>query len=568
MKKKYTHTYALLLAAFLLAANVTLSVKPTYAHYEHTTVWNTVLPADVVPVSSDCLSADAEQTILLGQIPAEGKQIQFTMEAAVAASGKLKWTADSDLLQVSVESMQIEGQGTLDADPATAQEVLENDQLVELGGGSQVTVVLKLTPKAPITEETEVNLQVTWGDLLKGTFRGTLEQTAAINEEPIDPTEPEVTEPTEPEVTDPVQTEEPVNPVTEEPEATDPTDPVQPETEDVSLMSLTDSTEPEPITETEENTTQPEETTQPPQTTDPSTEETDPTEETTEPTQTPTDPSVEQTDPTEESTDPSQPEVTPDPELPEGLQVSSLGSFDPAESLPIHIRPSAAGDRLVLTMKKEADTENTAKLFPAYTRYSTDGGESWFLLYESDVITLTAQDTQPIPMLLDLSRQSLTAADQLLIEITEYAGDAAVATLGVEVLPNMNLADYTQPRFLTLENKTMEVLLPEGWANCGFAFTVEMLTVNSDGEPVYREVTQSAESFTAVHTLAVPESEGQPAVPEKITLQLGELLPPAGTYRLTMMWTFEDVCFQTTQMTFFINYSNDTLSQGTGGAGQ
>ena len=104
----------------------------------------------------------------------------------------------------------------------------------------------------------------------------------------------------------------------------------------------------------------------------------------------------------------------------------------------------------------------------------------------------------------------------------------------------------------------MELTFPQTWEEADLEYSVEILTMTEDGQLAYEIVELSEEVLTATYTRNAEE--------HKLELRIGEKLPQAGTYRLNMNWKYKGVCFEQTQTTFFINYSEyfdkDLSSQG------
>jgi hypothetical protein len=102
------------------------------------------------------------------------------------------------------------------------------------------------------------------------------------------------------------------------------------------------------------------------------------------------------------------------------------------------------------------------------------------------------------------------------------------------------------------EGYYFRVALPLGWEACEeIRYRAELLTINADGKPEYTEVPWNPESLDAV----IDPSTGT------LIVYMGARTPQAGTYRLTLECIYERICFEQTQMTFFINYSTRSDAQ-------
>lgn len=169
MGKKANSVYGLLLAVTVLAAVAVSSVGESYARYENTTTWNTFVEPVVAEkaVSSDWLQEVSQPpvTILLGEMSGNEMQVTFALESTADVSGNLSWTVDQpQYLQVTSDT----------ANPVQ----LVKDQ------NKTVTLTLSATETAltVVRDAVPVKVQVSWGDVMKGTFQVILPAVTAAEE--------------------------------------------------------------------------------------------------------------------------------------------------------------------------------------------------------------------------------------------------------------------------------------------------------------------------------------------------------------------------------------------------
>ena len=528
-RRKKNMLSALLLAPFLLTAGV-MGVGETQARYAQTVICNTVLHGAPGAVGSNCLLPDTKQVILLGEhISDTALSVNFTLESSRDFAERLQWHCSGMAsVDVRMELWMEQGVGSL-----------SEDQVLQLAAGSRAEICMTVTPAEPVTDPTEVSVRVLCGEL-EGTFRVNLLPVPQLPEEPepAEPTEPvEPTEPSEP--TEPTEPSEPTEP-TESGETTEPAEPSEPAEE---LLPL------------------------------------------------------EAEQPAEEDI----PEELPS----QDLQIRTFRQMERQDLLPVKVELiEKPADRMVLGMDGGS--------FPEFTRYSLDAGETWYLLYYGGTIEASAPEAAPEEnlswtMMLDLSAASLEGQDQWLLEAKTYDGETETgsASFPVELLESVGRAQsswvLTKPRWdsqsveqsedqptepsegqdsteptddtqaaqisegdepeqppgeelirVPLDPNASFVLpLPVGWEECDVEFGITGMTADDTGVR-YTPVILDPMS------LCVQRGED----PGTLIVWVGPNLPPAGKYRLTVEASFEGICFDRMEETFFINYypQSDTQS--------
>ena len=593
MAKRKTNSYWLSLIALLLVASMVLSVGDTQARYVNTTVWNTVVYPTSDQVISDCLRPEG-QTILLGQMPQDSLEITFTLESTRAISGKLSAVVDlDDLLDVELSQEKVE---------------MEAYETVE------ITMTLIPTDMAIDTPrpELDVNILVKLEGMLSGTFRVTLPE---LTEEDLGilPTEPEEIEPeetepeeTEPEETRPEETEpDPTEPEATEPEATEP-EPTDPEGEQPTENTEPTENTPEPaesipadeqaedpvIPDATENTASVDETAQ---------QETEvlfvavprylsdaiigsvrsgsfssasnmengdvPIEEvpvSSENTEAPTEPTEEGNEAPEESTEdpedttaaPEESETTEMPSEEEeekipsdsiGVRLFTLEAFDPDVNLPVLVLPEENTTRVVLGFGMEEDGVVILTEFPRYTRYSLDG-ENYFMFYFGGLIELDTTAVAEKSLLLDLGALDIGRSQDVALAAWAYNGRKLIGSTSTYAVAAADIDYAINTKVMTEYAPAMILTLPDEWKDCGLSYEVSLLVANQETGVMKYQFVKLGDTLKANHSIGASS-------PHWLTLELGEEKPQPGTYRLSMSWTFEGICFAQTQTTFFINYS-------------
>ncbi len=206
--------------------------------------------------------------------------------------------------------------------------------------------------------------------------------------------------------------------------------------------------------------------------------------------------------------------------------------------------------------------------FPRLTRYSEDDGETWKLLYFSDVI-LTHRDfmiqtTGGCCLILDLSR-TVDVADDEKDETAAEVDETTFLRIHVECeTPTQELSGRvtTRPNAMTFNTSTSQtpmlleldgtLLFPlvESWADAAQDGVILEKRVPSDDEPNGYGYEMIDLDQGMIHVTLNNEA---------LLVQAGEGYLEAGTYRLTIYYRFCDIQFAETQITFFVNYSDGAL---------
>lgn len=558
----------LLLLVLMYTASAVLAVGETQARYETTVVQNTLVQSGEKGITSNCLVTknEAPVTVLVGELSYyTSKSVSFWLKSSGAeATGKLAWSVEKadhlSYLNISMSS----GSDSIGSGDDVG---LLKDAKMEITMNIMPTPLARSEEHGPM----KINILVTWGDEMWGTFQVILPAVTDQTQEETPDGEGDDEDPERvPENTAPSKEPEENGETGNDGTLTEPTEPdtieksqSPPETTDQNVVpaSLEDAptdpeTEPE-NTEPSEPETQPTEPSVPEEPTDPTGE---------------TEGSGEPTEPTEpdEPTEPAEPTEPEQPEDP--IRLETIRRFDPAEKLPVKLSltEEVTFVRLGLWEVDQEATEDPEKpvmkvgALPNRTRFSLNQGESYYMLYDGCIAEFSLQGMTELSVLLDLSHADLEEDQELVLAMEAYVGDAKVASCRAVTTPDAKAAFQTrahaaaQPAALTdntssRENRIMnrdtalEFTLPLEWADYDLEYSVEILGRGEDGSLRYRNVDLSAGSLNATYT----NYDGV----HNLVLMTGQTLPQAGTYRLNMKWSYEGICYAELQTTFFINYS-------------
>ena len=267
-----------------------------------------------------------------------------------------------------------------------------------------------------------------------------------------------------------------------------------------------------------------------------------------------TEPEVTEPEVTEpEATEPevTEPEVT-EPEVTEPEATEPEVTVPPAAIVLESAQTYHSACLIPLKVVSDGDTKTSLQLvsgesvldFPRGTRFSLDKGASWFMLYQAGALQLDVTAGTPLTVLLDLSHTALVTEPSL----TVTAGTGEAITLTVNTAPL-----YTANTQVLNKNTELVVTLAELWQNCQLVYSVEVLLATEESK-YYVPVVLSEDGLMA-------ELSGQ-----KLRIRTGDILPPAGTYRLNLRWMDQGICVGQTQLSFFINYAAKQNVTQAGGA--
>ena len=526
--------YWLLLSVLIFTASVLTTIGESQARYVSTAAGTTVVEARKTGITSDCLvtAEDAPLTVLVGELPLDQstKTSFWVKSAGEGTVGKLAWSVSEPEYAEFLAITMMSGPDVID--PSMEIELLQNVEM-------EFTMTLMPTQVARTTvhETLKLNVLVTWGDTMWGTFQVILPAVEGEEEETTETTEAASEEATEPETTQ------------ESTEASTETT--------AAAETLSDD-------DTQGAPTQSSETTE---STGETTESTESTKETTE--------TTESTESTGET-------------VPAEIGMATLRSFAQSEALPVKIvlAPDVTSVKLGLwveeTIRETAEdgtvTESTRMVLsplPDDTRFSLNGGQSYYMLADGSIVELNLEAVTELPVLMDFSHAKLRQEEKLTLAMEAWAGETLLASCDASTIPDVTelcrtlthalaqaeaetettettettASDPWQGKILTRDN-CLEVVLPLHWWDAQLEYSLDILAVTDYGVLEYRPVALSAGSLSAKRT-----SYGGV---HNLVLQIGDMLPQAGTYRLNMKWKYEDICFAQAQTTFFINYSTLT----------
>ncbi|MBQ4504713.1 MAG: hypothetical protein II983_03490 [Firmicutes bacterium] len=230
---------------------------------------------------------------------------------------------------------------------------------------------------------------------------------------------------------------------------------------------------------------------------------------------------------------------------------------------------------VMIDIPKEAGTVTVSLLegndpvaFPRLTRYSVDDGESWTLLYFSDMLRVHYSDMlQTIEgscLLLDLSRT---------VDVNEEEKDDAAAKVDGDTFlkiyaecetetKELSGKVATRPNAMTFNTDTMKSpMILELEDTLLFPLVKSWTEAAEDGVILEKRVPAEDEPMGYGYELVDPKQGKIDVIlnDEALIVRTGNYYPEAGTYRLTIDYRFCDIHFADTVITFFVNYSDGAL---------
>lgn len=182
--------------------------------------------------------------------------------------------------------------------------------------------------------------------------------------------------------------------------------------------------------------------------------------------------------------------------------------------------------------------------FPAGTRYSVDGGATWYLLYFGGTIRPEVQTE--LSILVDVSGAARIPVGSCVLKAESYTGQTRIKTLSGDVV--YEAVALTSPELLTAAEDALTVSLPQSLGENEFNCYIEILTTDAEGNLIYSDATASFEIVNDATNI--------------MTVRLTQQLPQAGTYRLNLTWSSGETLVHQSLIPFFISYSD----ANTGGA--
>ena len=219
------------------------------------------------------------------------------------------------------------------------------------------------------------------------------------------------------------------------------------------------------------------------------------------------------------------------------------------------------GNSISPTEGSEETTETVLGAFPRFLCYSDNGGEHYYMLYHTGLIEVAVSAEGPLPLLLDFSRTEIEG-EELVIAVSGLRGESLVGS-GSAVVSIKPQERAELSSCLLSEQQPLRVDIPESWNEYTSEVVIEVLSCiwNEEGTTCEME-----------YSPVEPEEIGLKLETETDTgaliLEIGDVLPPAGTYRISIHWTSEEECVAEMQENFFINYLAYHKVVETGGAEQ
>lgn len=188
--------------------------------------------------------------------------------------------------------------------------------------------------------------------------------------------------------------------------------------------------------------------------------------------------------------------------------------------------------------------------FPANTSYRIGYGEETTVLYDPMQILLQPGTEKEAVVLVTLPASTLETTQSITLQarVTTSAGEA-ILTGQTTSLPASVLLQEDIFYVLTVgESCVLE--LPAGWNGCSLSYTVERLTQTESGI-AYQTATGTGSQGLSV----TGDANG-------ITIGVTDNGLQAGTYRLTLVWSYQTYTVARQNVTFYVGYPDNAVTGG------
>ena len=248
-------------------------------------------------------------------------------------------------------------------------------------------------------------------------------------------------------------------------------------------------------------------------------------------------------------------------------ELNTIPAFDLTQQLPVMMTLADHITSVRLGIRKECDgtvpedeitKEIILEALPDYTMFSVDGGANYYMVYGDFIPEFVLHEVTSVPLLLDFRYTELKQDAELTIAMETYMGDQLQKACTVDTVANVDCksvlfgenADALKMQnmlghVLNFEN-TLEFTLPMEWKGAELGYSVEFLTM-MDQKLQYVPVELSDDRLQATY-------RDEDNI-HRLELRLGKKFAQPGTYRINIFWSYEDLCYNTIQKTFFINCS-------------
>ena len=185
---------------------------------------------------------------------------------------------------------------------------------------------------------------------------------------------------------------------------------------------------------------------------------------------------------------------------------------------------------------------------PAFTRYSYDGGRNWFLLYYGGLAEVYVWGREEIGMLLDFTYADINTSASLQLDAAVYNSSMMSSRVSEIVwIAPVTFSGVSGDTYYVLNNKE-SLSLPMAYANgdngINYRYKLERLDVidEASGEIAYMPVEAGAIQ------LIFYDDDGL------VTVLTGDPLPLAGTYRISIDYSYGWLDFASQEIIFFVRY--------------
>ena len=171
-----------------------------------------------------------------------------------------------------------------------------------------------------------------------------------------------------------------------------------------------------------------------------------------------------------------------------------------------------------------------------------------------DYIHELETESTTMPLLFDFRYTNLTQDEKLTLAMEVFLDDQYQTTCTADALASVK-REWKSGSILNFAN-TLEFAFPEEWKDAELTYNVEYLTMTEEQLLQYVPVELSEDGLQATYD---KEDNNH-----RLVLALGQKFTQPGTYRLQISWSYNGLCYDTTQINFFVNCSGRVVPDTSG----
>lgn len=212
-------------------------------------------------------------------------------------------------------------------------------------------------------------------------------------------------------------------------------------------------------------------------------------------------------------------------------------------AIPVILSYGADAQQILLSMADGAE-------FPANTSYIIGYGEEITVLYDPMQIVLQPGSEMESVVLLTLPASTIETNQTITLQarVTTPAGESVLTAQSTSLSASVLLQEDIFYVLTAGESCALE--LPAGWTGCSLSYTVERLTQTESGI-AYQTATSTGNQGLSV----TGDANG-------ITISVTDNGLQAGTYRLTLVWSYQTFTVARQNVTFYVGYPDNAVTGG------